>query len=123
MNFAKPSWPERYKWWEDSIATLRGDPLKPETKEMTRTLAALRAQQKQDSVDLSLRFNWNAPYFLSPHNPSVIYFGGNRVLKSMKRGEGFQLISADLSKKNWAKIDTSVTWTGGVTIDATDSGG
>ncbi len=119
MNFAKPSWQDRYKWWEDSIAVVRGDPLKAETKPMTTALNALKAQQKQDSIDLSLRFNWNSPYFLSPHNPSVIYFAGNRVLKSMKRGEDFQLISPDLSKKQWAKIDTSVTWTGGVTIDAT----
>ena len=121
MNFAKPSWPERYKWWEDSIAIVRGDPLKPETKEMKKTLDALRAQQKQDSVDLNLRFNWNSPYFISPHNPSVIYFAGNRVLKSVKRGEDFQLISPDLSKKEWAKIDTSLVWTGGVTIDATQA--
>jgi photosystem II stability/assembly factor-like uncharacterized protein len=121
MNFAKPSWPERYKWWEDSIAIVRGDPLKPETKDMTKALNALRVQQKQDSVDLNLRFNWNSPYFISPHNPAVIYFAGNRVLKSVKRGEDFNLISPDLSKKNWAKIDTSLVWTGGVTIDATQA--
>jgi photosystem II stability/assembly factor-like uncharacterized protein len=121
MNFAKPSWPERYKWWEDSIAIVRGDPLKPETKPMVAAINALRAQQKQDSVDLNLRFNWNSPYFISPHNPSVIYFAGNRVLKSVKRGEDFQLISPDLSKKEWAKIDTSLVWTGGVTIDATQA--
>jgi photosystem II stability/assembly factor-like uncharacterized protein len=121
MNFAKPSWQTLYKQWEDSMAIVRGDPLKPETKEMAKTLAGMRAQQKQDSVDLSLRFNWNSPFFISPHNPDVIYFAGNRVLKSMKRGEDFQLISPDLSKKEWAKIDTSLVWTGGVTIDATQA--
>ena len=61
MSFRKPSWQERYKQWEDSIAIVRGDPLKPETKEQTKALAALRAQQKQDSIDLALRFNWNTP--------------------------------------------------------------
>jgi hypothetical protein len=119
MSFAKPTWTERYKMWEDSIAVIRGDPLKPETKDLTAKIAALRNLQKQDSVDLALRFNWNSPFFISPHNPAVIYFAGNRVLKSLKRGEEFHLISPDLSKKQWAKIDTSVTWTGGVTIDAT----
>src|SRR6185437_10762657 len=114
-------WRERYKWWEDSIAIVRGDPLKPETKPMAAAINALRAQQKQDSVDLSLRFNWNSPFFISPHNHDVIYFAGNRVLKSMKKGEDFQLISPDLSKKEWAKIDTSLVWTGGVTIDATQA--
>ena len=102
-----------------SSAAIRSSPRRRRWRSRWR---ALRAQQKQDSVDLSLRFNWNSPFFISPHNPAVIYFAGNRVLKSMKRGEDFQLISPDLSKKNWAKIDTSVTWTGGVTIDATRRG-
>ena len=48
---------------------------------------------------MSMRYNWNTPFFLSPHNPSVVYFAGNRVLKSMKRGDDLQLISPDLTKK------------------------
>lgn len=119
MNFAKPSWQARYKEWEDSIATLRGDPLAPAAKATQTAIAGLRAKQKQDSIDLALRFNWNSPYFISPHNPAVIYFAGNRVLKSSKRGEELQLISPDLSKKLEAKIDTSIRLTGGITIDAT----
>ncbi len=119
LNFAKPGWQAKYKVWEDSIAAVRGDPLKPETKETAARIASLRALQKQDSLDLALRFNWNSPFIISPHDPAVIYFGGNRVLKSTKRGEDFNLISPDLSKKNWAKIDTSITWTGGITLDAT----
>ncbi len=119
MAFAKPSWQARYKEWEDSIAIVRGDPLAPATKAQNAAIASLRAKQKQDSIDLAMRFNWNAPYFISPHNPAVIYFAGNRVLKSSKRGEDFQLISPDLSKKLEAKIDTSIRLTGGITIDAT----
>ncbi|HVT38021.1 MAG TPA: hypothetical protein VHE78_03185 [Gemmatimonadaceae bacterium] len=119
LNFRKPGWQERYKYWEDSIAVVRGDPLIPETKAIIARLAPLRAAQHQDSVDLALRFNWNAPFFLSPHNPAVVYFAGNRVLKSTRRGEDFNLISPDLSRKLWAKIDTSITWTGGITLDAT----
>jgi len=119
MSFRKPSWQDRYKQWEDSIAVVRGDPLKAETKEQTKALASLRAQQKSDSVDLALRFNWNTPLVLSPHNPSVVYFGGNRLLKSTKRGEDFYLISPDLSKKEQAKIDTSIVYNGGITLDAT----
>ena len=40
---------------------------------------ALRAQQKKDSADLQIRYNWESPYFLSPHNPQVFYLGGSRV--------------------------------------------
>jgi len=119
MSFRKPSWQDRYKQWEDSIAVVRGDPLKAETKEQTKALALLRAQQKSDSVDLALRFNWNTPLVLSHHNPSVVYFGGNRLLKSTKKGEDLYLISPDLSKKQQAKIDTSIVYNGGITLDAT----
>ena len=119
MAFRKPNWTDRYKWWEDSIAIVRGDPLKPETKEQTKALAALRAMQAKDSADLALRFNWNTPLIVSSHNPQTIYFAGNRVLKSTKRGEDLFLISPDLSKKMAAKIDTSINLTGGITLDAT----
>ena len=119
LQFVKPSWQTQYKSWEDSIAVVRGDPLVPATKDMNGKMAAFRAVQKKDSMDLSLRFNWNAPFIISPHNPSVIYFAGNRVLKSVKKGEDFALISPDMSKKLEAKIDTSIRLTGGITLDAT----
>ena len=119
MSFRKPSWQEGYRKMEDSIAVLRGDPLAPITKAQQLAIDALRKQQKADSAALALRFNWNSPFFISPHNPAVIYFGGNRVLKSSKRGEDFQLISPDLSKQLTAKLDTSLRLTGGITLDAT----
>ena len=118
-SMRKPSWQEQYKRWEDSIAIVRGDPLKPATKEVTALVTALKAKQKSDSTDLALRFNWNAPFFLSPHNPRNFYFAGNRVLKSTKQGDDLFLISPDLSKKLAAKIDTSMNLTGGITLDAT----
>ncbi|MEO7995878.1 MAG: hypothetical protein ABI852_00465 [Gemmatimonadaceae bacterium] len=119
QSFNKPNWQASYKVWEDSIAVVRGDPLTPASRAVTTAITSLRAKQRQDSLDLALRFNWNSPFFISPHNPAVIYFAGNRVLKSNKRGEDFNLISPDLSKKLEAKIDTSLRLTGGITIDAT----
>lgn len=119
LSFAKPNWQAQYKVWEDSIAIVRGDPLKPATKAQNTAIEALRKQQARDSADLSLRFNWNSPFFISPHNPAVIYFAGNRVLKSVQRGANFQLISPDLSKQLTAKMDTALRLTGGITLDAT----
>jgi hypothetical protein len=119
QNFERPSWQAQYRIWEDSIAVLRGDPLRPATPAVNAAIAALRTMQKKDSLDLQLRFNWNTPYFLSPHNPAVIYYAGNHVLKSLKRGESFYSISPDLSKQMTARIDTSENLTGGITIDAT----
>jgi photosystem II stability/assembly factor-like uncharacterized protein len=43
------------------------------------------------------RFYWNTPFILSPHNPSEIYLGGERVFKSMDRGNTW-MMSPDLTK-------------------------
>ena len=118
-SFQKPQWQPTYRMWEDSIAVVRGDPLKAPSRELAATLTALRAQQVKDSIDLNMRYNWNSPFFISPHNNKVIYFAGNRLLKSSDQAESFHLVSPDLSKKIAAKLDTSLTWTGGITLDAT----
>lgn len=117
--FQKPNWQTRYRQWEDSIAIVRGDPLVPATRAQTAAIAALRVQQARDSAEQALRYNWNSPFFISPHNPAVIYFGGNKVLKSTKRGEDMRIISPDLSKQLTAKLDTALRLTGGITLDAT----
>jgi photosystem II stability/assembly factor-like uncharacterized protein len=44
------------------------------------------------------RFNWNTPFILSPHNPDIVYLGGNRLFKSYDRGTNW-VESADLTKQ------------------------
>ncbi len=44
-----------------------------------------------------IRWNWNTPFILSPHNPEVVHAGGNRFFTSMDRGETWRT-SPDLSK-------------------------
>jgi photosystem II stability/assembly factor-like uncharacterized protein len=44
------------------------------------------------------RFSWNAPYILSPHNPDVVYLGGNRLFRSADRGDTWTA-SPDLTKQ------------------------
>ena len=43
------------------------------------------------------RFNWNTPFMLSPHNPSIVWLGGNRLFKSYNRGDTW-VASPDLTK-------------------------
>ncbi|HKI31499.1 MAG TPA: hypothetical protein VKA46_06500 [Gemmataceae bacterium] len=43
------------------------------------------------------RFNWNSPILLSPHNPAVVYFGGNGLFRSRDRGDHWDVISPDLT--------------------------
>ena len=115
----KPTWRPRYMQYEDSILITRGDTSTPVTREIERRIADLRARQRADSTELDIRWNWNTPFFLSPHNPDVFYTAGNRVMKSTQRGDNLYPISPDLSKKQMAKIDTSMRRTGGITLDAT----
>ncbi|MHB8055260.1 MAG: WD40/YVTN/BNR-like repeat-containing protein [Candidatus Aminicenantales bacterium] len=51
-----------------------------------------------------MRFNWNSPVIVSAHDPKVIYFGGNIVLKSTNRGETWAEISPDLTTNDPAKL-------------------
>jgi hypothetical protein len=115
----KPNWRDGYNAWNDSIAVVRGDESKPETAEMRRRIAAFRAQQKQDSLDLQLRWNWNTPYIISRHNPGTLYFGANKVLKSVKYGDDMFLISGELSYADTAKLRVALRTTGGITPDVT----
>ena len=52
----------------------------------------------------NLRFNWNAPLLISPHNPDVIYHGANILLKSPFRGERWEEVSPDLTKNDASKF-------------------
>jgi photosystem II stability/assembly factor-like uncharacterized protein len=118
-NIVKPSWRPIYLQYEDSILIERGDTTKPVSKPVQKRIEQLRAEQKADSAALDLRFNWNTPYFISPHSPTTLYIGGNRVLKSTNRGDYVYPISPDLSDRDTAKIRVSIKTTGGITNDAT----
>jgi hypothetical protein len=115
----KPQYRPRYDQYEDSVLVERGDTTKPETPQQKQRIASIRVRQHTDSAALDLRFNWNTPYFISPHNPATIYIGGNRVLKSTKRGDDLFAISPDLSTADTMKIRVSMKTTGGITNDAT----
>src|ERR1051326_6153454 len=44
------------------------------------------------------RFYWNTPIVISPHNPRLIYAGGNRLFKSLDRGDTWTATN-DLTKQ------------------------
>jgi photosystem II stability/assembly factor-like uncharacterized protein len=43
------------------------------------------------------RFFWNTPILLSPHNPRIVYVGGNKLFKSFDRGDTWTA-TIDLTK-------------------------
>lgn len=65
------------------------------------------------------RFNWSSPLIISPHNDATIYFGGNRLFKSVNRGDAWKVISPDLSTNNESKIISRTNPSGGVTKEDT----
>lgn len=44
-----------------------------------------------------LRFNWQTPILLSKHNQDVLYFGTNRLYRSLNKGDTMIAMSADLT--------------------------
>lgn len=52
--------------------------------------------------NLKYRANWNGPVLVSPHNPSVIYYGSQFMMKSSDRGVNWEVISEDLTRNDKA---------------------
>ena len=118
-SLIKPSWQPHYQQFEDSIVVERGDTTKAVSRTEQRHLAALRTEQRADSADEALRFNWETPYFISPHSPTTLYIGANKVLKSTDRGDHVYPISPDLTTRDTMAIRVSTKTTGGITPDVT----
>jgi photosystem II stability/assembly factor-like uncharacterized protein len=57
----------------------------------------------KDSKDLRYRANWNTPVAVSPHDPSIIYYGTQFVLQSTDRGATWTAISPDLTRNDPAR--------------------
>jgi photosystem II stability/assembly factor-like uncharacterized protein len=62
------------------------------------------------------RFNWDSPIHISPHDPKVVYFGGNVLFKSADYGHSWSEISSDLTTNDKSKQQSSG---GDVVVDNT----
>ncbi len=47
----------------------------------------------------ALKYNWETPFIISPHNASRLYLGANRLFRSDDRGNSWRPISPDLTRK------------------------
>lgn len=50
------------------------------------------------------RYTWVTPLVLSPHNSSILYTGGEKLLRSLNRGDTWEEISDDLTNNDRVKI-------------------
>jgi photosystem II stability/assembly factor-like uncharacterized protein len=46
-----------------------------------------------------LRWNWDSPLIISPHNSKRLYFAGNKLFRSDDRGDSWTAISPDLTRQ------------------------
>ena len=54
-------------------------------------------QPKHELGESPYRFNWQTPILLSSHNQDILYFGGNKLMRSMNQGDDWTAISKDLT--------------------------
>ncbi|MFC1554701.1 WD40/YVTN/BNR-like repeat-containing protein [candidate division KSB1 bacterium] len=78
--------------------------------------AGMQQQMGGRGGGFRMRFNWNSPILISPHNAKTVFFGGNHLLKSINRGDNWKIISPDLTTNDPVKQSRD---TGGITNDAT----
>ena len=56
-------------------------------------------QPQPDKDEPALRWNWDAPLLISPHQSSRVFFAANKLFMSDDRGNTWQAISPDLSRQ------------------------
>jgi photosystem II stability/assembly factor-like uncharacterized protein len=67
--------------------------------EVTRSVMAYEFMGLgMNAEEMPYRFNWNNPVIVSPHDPNVLYHGGNMLLKSSDRGVTWEEVSPDLTR-------------------------
>ncbi|MFA6469607.1 MAG: glycosyl hydrolase [Bacteroidota bacterium] len=53
----------------------------------------------EEKGEPGLRWNWDSPLIISPHSPSRLYFGANKLFRSDDRGVSWIPVSGDLSRQ------------------------
>lgn len=73
----------------------------------------------ESEKDPPLRFNWNAAFALSPHNPDGLYAGAQYLFYSPDQGDTWERLSPDLTSNDPQKQQQAKS--GGLTIDDTSA--
>jgi len=61
-------------------------------------LLPLFIRPKPDLVEDQYRFNWQTPILLSRHNQDILYYGSNKLHRSLEKGNGLKTLTTDLTK-------------------------
>ncbi len=60
---------------------------------------AVGIQPSEGKGELQPRFNWDAPFIISPHSHTRLYMAANRLYRSDDRGDSWKAISPDLTRQ------------------------
>ncbi|MHC4937137.1 MAG: WD40/YVTN/BNR-like repeat-containing protein [Planctomycetota bacterium] len=63
-----------------------------------RTGQSVDIRPQPEKGEESLRFNWDSPIHISPHDHKRVYFGSKMVHRTDDRGDSWRTISGDLSR-------------------------
>jgi len=106
-------WNPEYVYYESQFG---GSSRQNLTTGETSSLAVRLTPQQTAAGEPALRYQWNAPIVLSPHNPGVVYIANQYVWRSMSHGDAgtFVRISPDLTKADKKKLaeakKTNLQW-------------
>jgi len=84
-----------------------------------RTLESRGVKPLPNYGEGKLRFNWNAPIYVSPTEPGTVYIGAQFLFRSRDHGRSWERISPDLTTNDPAKQKQEES--GGVTVDNSDA--
>lgn len=63
-----------------------------------QTMSNKYIQPKHQLGEAPYRFNWQTPILLSSHNQDILYLGGNKLMRSLNKGDDWMAISPDLTQ-------------------------
>ena len=63
-----------------------------------RTGERVSIQPQPAKGDPALRWNWDAPFIISPHSNTRLYFGAQKLYRSDDRGDRWRPVSPDLTR-------------------------
>ncbi|MBX6363330.1 MAG: hypothetical protein IRZ00_05630 [Gemmatimonadetes bacterium] len=58
------------------------------------------------------RFDWDAPFIVSAHDPTVLYFGGNHLFRFTDRGRTWRILGPDMTRQDRHAPEPDVGHTG-----------
>jgi photosystem II stability/assembly factor-like uncharacterized protein len=74
-----------------------------ETEEIKDIMAYPQLNLGTNPIDMKYRYNWNGPLAAQVQDPSVLYLGGNKLLRSDDEGFSWTEISPDLTRNDTSK--------------------